>query len=224
MGGVLINGCGAAEKNELMRFLKTDYCPYCHKEQDFYVSKIRMKIHVIYIPTIPVSTKYGIVCKKCKTGRYISKEQMQRLLACNSSECEKIYDEVMSGDAQPMTPPDIRGQIADPATCPKCGKESPSGSAYCAYCGEKLPENVKPTVDETFQCTQCGKRNPVDSTYCGFCGAKRETDESVTVQIHEVKEPEVPVSDSVDGWICSLCGTQNTEENECCILCGQKKD
>ena len=32
MGGVLINGCGAAEKIELIRFLKTDYCPYCHKD------------------------------------------------------------------------------------------------------------------------------------------------------------------------------------------------
>ncbi len=49
-------------------------------------------------------------------------------------------------------------------TCPSCGNENPTGSAFCFKCGTKLP------VAAT--CPECGKELVAGAMFCPFCGHK----------------------------------------------------
>lgn len=60
-------------------------------------------------------------------------------------------------------------------TCPNCGKEIKSGTAFCPGCGTKLSEQpvteyVPPQEIKT--CPECGKELPADAGFCTSCGAK----------------------------------------------------
>lgn len=56
-------------------------------------------------------------------------------------------------------------------TCPKCGAECSSSTAYCSVCGTELPKIEDKPVK---YCSKCGKSIAVDAAFCPFCGNKEE--------------------------------------------------
>ena len=80
MGGFMVNGCGAAESFYPIRSVGTFYCKYCRADRDFSVGEAKMKIRVLYIPTVSVKTKYVVMCFKCKNGYYIEESDKDDIL------------------------------------------------------------------------------------------------------------------------------------------------
>lgn len=170
MGGVLINGCGAVDTFKKLMLLKTEMCPNCRKVREFYLVRVTMKIHVLFIPTIPLNTKYGIVCSKCKTGRYISEAQMRQFMSADDATRALLYDAVMHPGEEahpghaakleqdvpvhdagvpaevPMAKlPEAAPNAGAPSTCPNCGNALSSTAAFCGICGHAVatvPDSV----------------------------------------------------------------------------------
>jgi pSer/pThr/pTyr-binding forkhead associated (FHA) protein len=59
--------------------------------------------------------------------------------------------------------------MANPARCPRCGRESDSGSAFCLECGEPLAGVRAPATTEAL-CAACGAPLKPGSRFCGACG------------------------------------------------------
>lgn len=95
MGGFQLDGCGAADSVSKLRLLKAERCSACGKECDFYLARIRPKIYIAFIPKIPPNKKYGIVCAKCKTGTYITEEQMKDLMNADEESKVLLFDAIM---------------------------------------------------------------------------------------------------------------------------------
>lgn len=190
MGGFLFNGCGAADTFSRLRLLKTDMCPNCRKEREFYLVKVRMKIHVVFIPTVPLNTKYGIVCSKCKTGVYISEEQMRQMMSADDETKVRLYEAIMHSDGAEKEGPADDGakgipNAGAPLTCPNCGQALSEGDAFCGMCGQavtQMPDKMKPLqIEKTdsqkteeepaARCPQCGNAVEKSAAFCGFCGA-----------------------------------------------------
>ena len=74
MGGFMINGIGAADSYYPITNVGTFYCKDCRKEQAFQLMELKMKIRILYIPTVSINTKYAVVCPKCKTGYYVEEQ------------------------------------------------------------------------------------------------------------------------------------------------------
>lgn len=80
MGGFTFNGFGAAESFYPIRGVGTHFCRVCKKDQPWSVMEARMKIRLLYIPTLTVNTKYVVACDKCKNGYYVEKQDKEDLL------------------------------------------------------------------------------------------------------------------------------------------------
>ena len=225
MGGFLFNGCGAADTFSKLRLLKTDMCPNCRKEREFYLVKVRMKIHVVFIPTVPLSTKYGIVCSKCKTGVYISEEQMRQIMSADDETKVLLYEASMhSGSAEGEGPADegTKGLSGSgkPLTCPNCGQALSEGDAFCGMCGQavtQMSDTMKPLQmaetdaqrteqEPAARCPQCGNTVEKGAAFCGFCGAalkkpaaakaKPADEAGATDRPGEIPRKEIPCKES----------------------------
>lgn len=80
MAGFTINGFGASDTYHTLKELKTAHCRTCNRETMFSLMELKMKIRLLYIPTVSVGTKYAIACTKCKNGFYVSEEQKNFVL------------------------------------------------------------------------------------------------------------------------------------------------
>lgn len=80
MAGFTINGFGASDTYHTLKELKTAHCRTCKRETMFSLMELKMKIRLLYIPTVSVGTKYAIACTKCKNGFYVSEEQKNFVL------------------------------------------------------------------------------------------------------------------------------------------------
>lgn len=200
MGGFLLNGCGAADTFQKLKLLKTDDCPTCQRKQQFYLAKVRMKIHVVYIPTVPLSTKYAIICDQCKTGRFVSKEQMEQLLRANEAEVLTLYDAIMNGSAEKEQELPGRTDAAGAGlACPRCGGQNPEDAVFCGFCGHRIAEIGK----------MAEKADPV----------KPLSEVRGAVQARGAAGP----GSTDDTWVCPLCRSRNPISNERCELCGQPR-
>lgn len=80
MAGFTFNGCGASDSYYPIKFIEERHCNVCNAQTSFSLMELRMKIRVLFIPTVTVNTKYAIVCEKCKNGFYISEEQKNGIM------------------------------------------------------------------------------------------------------------------------------------------------
>lgn len=148
MGGFMINGCGAADSYYLLKSLPGHTCRLCRKN-DYALMELKRKIRVLYIPTVSLSTKYAVVCPKCKEGYYVSDAQKDFILRNDPSCVEIVSDGVVIhgfGSSQPE-------RIIDTEVVTEV-EEQPvpeTKGAYCSNCGAVLSPN-------TIFCTQCGTR------------------------------------------------------------------
>ncbi len=91
MAGFTYNGFGAADSYYPLKSIGTFYCPHCRKERSFALMELRMKVRLLYIPTVTVNTKYAIVCEKCKEGYYVE---------------ESVKNDILAGRIQPIVQAD----------------------------------------------------------------------------------------------------------------------
>jgi pSer/pThr/pTyr-binding forkhead associated (FHA) protein len=59
--------------------------------------------------------------------------------------------------------------MANPARCPRCGRESDSGSAFCLECGQPLAAGRAPATTEAL-CAACGAPLQPAARFCAACG------------------------------------------------------
>jgi hypothetical protein len=71
------------------------------------------------------------------------------------------YQRISSGELVPVTPvnPNLR-------MCKTCGRQGPTGSVVCAYCGSRFG----PDPNQPKRCMSCGRVVPSDSSICPYCG------------------------------------------------------
>ncbi len=80
MGGFTVNGFGAGESFYPIRGVGVHFCTYCNKKQPWSVMEARMKIKLLYIPTVTIKTKFVVACDICKNGFYIDQHDKDELL------------------------------------------------------------------------------------------------------------------------------------------------
>lgn len=230
MGGVLYNGCGAADTVSKLKPLKTDMCTSCKAERTFYLARINLKIHVFFIPTIPLNKKYGIVCSKCKTGCYITEEQMRQFMIADEKETSLLFDTIMHPE-----------NAEQEAAMPQAESALPEGAAFCGMCGqpaaaasedakplrEEAPaqaESVKPAV-----CQHCGSTLPEGAAFCGVCGQpatrnRQMTDAQACTTFCEMSDlPATPVIKAAKPIPMEETGAERPENKpvSLCPQCGK---
>lgn len=80
MAGFTINGFGASDSYYVLKGLRTAHCSYCGKETQWALMELKMKIRLLYIPTVSVGKKYAVACSKCKNGYYVDERQRDFIL------------------------------------------------------------------------------------------------------------------------------------------------
>lgn len=80
MAGFTLNGFGASDSYYPLKELKMAHCRVCGRDTQFSLMELKMKIRLLYIPTVSVGTKYAVVCTRCKNGFYVSQDQRDFIL------------------------------------------------------------------------------------------------------------------------------------------------
>ena len=70
-----------------------------------------------------------------------------------------------------------------PIACPSCGRDLPSGSTFCGWCGAPVavtgPEVPQAaSVPSAIQCRHCGTTNRAGARFCRECGKRLEQNDS----------------------------------------------
>ncbi|MGN8733872.1 zinc-ribbon domain-containing protein [Fusicatenibacter saccharivorans] len=95
-------------------------------------------------------------------------------------------------------------------SCPNCGAEVSSGSAFCNVCGTKIEHKV-PKASTGRICPVCGASVPESAAFCTSCGTK------IPAVMEETKSaPAV----STEKKRCSNCGNELEEGQMFCTVCG----
>ena len=249
MGGVLINGCGAADSYYVLKMLPNHPCISCGKS-DYALMEVKMKIRVFFIPTVPIKTRYGVICPKCKNGYYVTEEQKNYILRADPSCVEVtsdgaiirgIHSESVIDEAE-YVPEDIAPEETASGQgdkyLPVPDEESPSQQRVCS-CGAAL-------MEYDIYCSKCGTR--VAATGVKEPEEKEPEEKVPVVEVPEFggvklpkmtrdpdigkvteKKPLDAVSDmdrisSVyrRGKVCPECGMRSVANRTSCSICGSK--
>ena len=128
--------------------------------------------------------------------------------------------------------------------CPNCKAEVPKESAFCNFCGTKIPEPEILTDGENVYCDECACPMPIGQKFCSFCGAllpvtggaPAEAPAEAPVEEPVVNEPviEAPAEEPAvetpaeeiaapqpEPQVCPACGKILPPEVKFCTGCGQ---
>lgn len=120
----------------------------------------------------------------------------QRKIEANYREIGKIYyenfadnpdlvfqnyiEKIRQSEAAILEMKSVIQQLKGTVSCPACGSEQPSGSAFCNNCGAKMP---KPEIqmehsltEDGIACKACGAVMREGMAFCTNCGAKLEAE------------------------------------------------
>jgi len=247
MAGFTFNGIGASDSYYMLKELPGHLCRSC-KKSDMAVMELRMKVRIVYIPTITLYKKYAVVCPKCKEGFYISEEQKNYLLNHDSS-CLEITGEGVrilaeeeqknsallpdAGEVEEEQPvddaieaptnledeePETEEQEA--LTCPQCHAEIAEGALFCMKCGCKLER----AMDE---------KNGNIATFIAQVEDLAENKEKDNMQEPADDQGQTPVAKInvapqpspfkyTKPKVCPECGMHATGDKTVCSICGTK--
>lgn len=147
MGGFTVNGCGTGDRFYPKLGLGQHYCQSCRSIQPYALMEVKRKIEVFFIPTVSISTKYAVACKKCKTGYYIEDNIRNELLYGRMGievQPDKILFKRLDGQKVPSLQkensaaerPDTGANA--PLFCKCCGAQLQPGQAFCTSCGVRI--------------------------------------------------------------------------------------
>ena len=154
MGGVMVNGCGAADSYYPQLILGKHYCRYCKSIQEFDLMEVKRKIRVFYIPTVAINTKFAVVCKKCKEGLYVDNTLRDELFYGRAS-METANGEIVfkraNGEQKKLNDDETKEQKTEeePARfCKTCGEPVAAGQAFCAFCGTEIDTEIDTEIEQ----------------------------------------------------------------------------
>ena len=145
MAGFTINGFGASDTYHTLKELKVAHCKACKKETTFALMELKMKVRLLYIPTVSIGTKYAVACTRCKNGYYVDERQKQFILDNPASKVDILPDGVILRGINEEQP-----AVEAPKNVPEVAapKEEPSVAAakqedLDAFFVKKDPEQEK---------------------------------------------------------------------------------
>lgn len=199
MGGMLIDGCGASDSYYKLKDVTKAYCRTCGREQMFALMQLKMKIRVFWIPTVPINTKYAVVCPVCKNGVLVDESQKNEILA-GRLQVEVTEDGLILHPRQTEEP--RRPQpLPAPAERPR----------FCFRCGSPLDENGK--------CPQCD-RQAADAEETIRDGQDSKADSAASDSLLK-KDPERSFPVRPQAKICPHCQLLYAVDKEICDVCGR---
>lgn len=146
MAGFLINGCGAADSYYKLKGVGEAYCPRCRKQKPWELAMLKMKIRVVFIPTVSVSTKYAVMCSGCRQGYYVSEEQKKFILD-NPPSCVEVQLDgvVIHGMGQDMSQAAEEPQTQQNPQPPRQPQPEPSGGRPSSGFAQPEPSRAQPS-------------------------------------------------------------------------------
>lgn len=227
MGGFMVNGCGAADSFYKIKDLGTFQCPHCNQLRTYSLMEVKMKIRVLYIPTVSVNTKYAVACASCKNGYYVNEKQKDdilydRVVTQMTSDGVTFYDkkaleETISGKKEDPRileePKEVQEEKFQP------GWQETPRKKFCAKCGGRLDE-------QTGLCPSCDGGISSESE-------TEQTDDPVLDDPFSAWKPEQKskldyqsvsqsFADRLSRKICPVCGLLYASEKTNCSVCGSE--
>lgn len=146
MAGFLINGCGAADSYYKLKSVGEAYCPCCRKQKPWELAMLKMKIRVVFIPTVSVSTKYAVMCSGCRQGYYVSEEQKKFILD-NPPSCVEVQPDgvVIHGMGQDMSQAAKEPQTQQNPQPPRQPQPEASGERLSLGFAQPEPSRAQPS-------------------------------------------------------------------------------
>lgn len=137
-----------------LAFEKT--CPNCNNNDYWHFVRLTTWFTLFFIPVIPYSNKYMLLCPVCDRGYQVQGEKINKLKllskANNDLFSNKItpeaYHQIMANITEIANPPE-NPQLED--TQSNENKKINDEILYCRHCGEKIQS------DASF-CHKCGKQ------------------------------------------------------------------
>lgn len=168
MAGVLVNGCGASDSYYKIKDLGMAQCSNCKKMRPFALMELRMKIRILWIPTVPISKKYAVTCTACKNGYYVDEQQMQDIVngRVDVEVCSDgilLHGKASIAEQQPQPVP-----IAEPEPDPVPVQEKSTGGIFGSAAG--LSNGFK--VPKRKLCPVCNLIYAEEKETCDICGRK----------------------------------------------------
>lgn len=247
MGGFMFNGCGAADSYYLLKSLPGHPCELCGKK-DYALMELKRKIRVFYIPTVPINTKYGIVCPKCKRGYYVSEAQKDYILKNDPSCVEVVSDGViihgfansLANNTEEIEETDAVAEVEESpqqekkgAFCSQCGAELAPNAIFCVQCGARINESVPtpPAKEEMLPAEKTAEKAAEKAVTAPALEKNREDNVGVTANAgHEESTTVSNLSSASEafmynyqrGKVCPDCGMRFAPGKERCSICGAK--
>ena len=247
MGGLQVDGFGARDYFKKIKYLGDHMCPICKCATPHYLENGKMKVTLLWIPTITVKERYAIMCDKCEQGNWIENDEALKIMnggmlwskaedeqnavevsAPKCSVCGSEVDGPFCGVCGTKYVPPTKAEEPEEEPiipiCSECGAEV--NGAFCSVCGTKyVPPTKTEELEEESKDEWCTPTSPEDNTELSDSnGNEVETEnkeESVTpVEEESVQEYTVSTSD----WKCTLCGATNSAEESKCSLCSCPKN
>ena len=146
MAGFLINGCGAADSYYKLKSVGEAYCSCCRKQKPWELAMLKMKIRVVFIPTVSVSTKYAVMCSGCRQGYYVSEEQKKFILD-NPPSCVEVQPDgvVIHGMGQDMSQAAKEPQTQQNPQLPRQPQPEASGERPSLGFAQPEPSRAQPS-------------------------------------------------------------------------------
>lgn len=206
MAGFTFNGFGASDTYHTLKELKVARCNSCGKEAMFSLMELKMRIRLLYIPTVSVGTKYAVVCTRCKNGYYVDDRQKQFILDNPASKVEirpegVILRGINAEQAAVEVPKDVP-EVAVP-------KEKPTVAAANQEDVDAFFERKEPEQE---------KKNAVIELAKTVMGVAEDKQSSAAPAAAEGKPVEIPTYQRRK--ICPSCRMMFAPEKEVCSICG----
>ena len=196
MGGFMINGIGAADSFYPIKTIGRFQCPSCRCEQSFALMTVKLKVRVVFIPTVTLNTKYAVACENCKSGFYIEerskndilnkkvdvwvdengvelipveKKAEQKIDYSTMTEAKDEKETIIETKPHEEAKPQVVAEVSsDVKKCPHCGMTVENESLFCAFCGKKVLAETP--VEDKKICPKCNKEFEKDRLFCNMCG------------------------------------------------------
>ena len=203
MAGFTFNGFGASDTYRTLKELKTAHCNSCRKETTFALMELKMKIRLLYIPTVSIGTKYAVVCTRCKNGYYVDERQRQFILDNPASKVDFTSEGVILRDINAE-----QAEIEAPETVP----------ALAAPVEEPPVAAVKQEELDTFfvkKDPEQEKKESVADLARVMSEAAQKKQSSAAVNVKPVTVPTYQRRK-----VCPSCRMMFAPEKEVCSICG----